>query len=276
MDTSLGLQWASHIIYLCTHITFLPIHTFALFNCANQLQFIFCQDEDGADHKIGERTLGDKLFFTFFSSIMCQLSLFDTYSDIIFVAITWKEGLTTFWMVSLFFVLLNTVCRILIPFYGVFRGFVTQNDKMDLISLISAFDYISVVDIDKELLNVTLCNMFTVSWRAISEDIPQAIIQLFYYSHVSSDKPMVLISAITSIVLAFVSVAYGAIILCKTSNASQKFKAFMRSLFQKRATKQDDDDMEIQVPLKLIEAVQQNEGMQSLVSKRISNAVELT
>ena len=132
---------------------------------------------------------------------------------------------------------------------------------MDLISLISAFDYISVVDIDKELLNVTLCNMFTVSWRAISEDIPQAIIQLFYYSHVSSDKPMVLISAITSIVLAFVSVAYGAIILCKTSNASQKFKAFMRSLFQKRATKQDDDDMEIQVPLKLIEAVQQNEGM---------------
>lgn len=80
--------------------------------------------------------------------------------------------------------LLNTVTRILVPFYGVFRGFVTQNDKMDLISLISAFDYISVVDIDKELLNVSLCNMFTVSWRAISEDIPQAIVQMYYFTEV--------------------------------------------------------------------------------------------
>ena len=154
---------------------------------------------------------------------MCQLSLFDTYSDLIFCAITWKEGLTTFWTVSLFFVLLNTVTRILVPFYGVFRGFVTQNDKMDLISLISAFDYISVVDIDKELLNVSLCNMFTVSWRAVSEDIPQAIVQMYYFTEVERDKPMVLVSAITSIVLAVISVGYGAFILCSTENAGPKF-----------------------------------------------------
>ena len=119
---------------------------------------------------------------------------------------------------------------------------------MDLISLISAFDYISVVDIDKQLLNVTLCNMFTVTWRAFSEDIPQAIVQLFYYSHVNP-RTMILLSAITSIILSCIGVGYGAFILCSTKNSSQKFKAFVRSLFLKRKINSDPDDIQDVQPL---------------------------
>ena len=174
--------------------------------------------------------------------------MFDTYSDMIFVAITWEESLGELWLLSLIFVVLNLSFRVLIPFYGMFRS-IASNDKMDLISLISAFDYISVIDINKELMNVAVCNMVSVGWRALSEDIPQAIIQLVYYFNYSSDKTMVLISAVTSMALAFFGIGYSILVVCQVTNGTAKFRHFLRTFRQKPIDEEEDYFHDDQKPL---------------------------
>ena len=39
-----GLQWASHVIYMSTHVTFFPLHCFALYNAFPSLTYTFIED----------------------------------------------------------------------------------------------------------------------------------------------------------------------------------------------------------------------------------------
>jgi hypothetical protein len=155
--------------------------------------------------------------------------MFDTYSDVSFVAITAKDdNIRWLWHISLAFLVFNLVCRLIVPSTGIFRRIVKGGGMNDLVTLVSAFDYISVIDVNINLTNTQVCNLIQVSFKAIFEDIPQAIIQLIYWDMDDRRKQIILVSAIVSITVTIISLTYGFFLLYFTQERRATLIRFIR------------------------------------------------
>jgi hypothetical protein len=80
--------------------------------------------------------------------------MFDTYSDITFIAIAFDEGeFPSLAIASLAVLLVSNGFKLLLTINGNFRNVFPTSDKFNLTSVCSAYDYISVIDIDSKMKN---------------------------------------------------------------------------------------------------------------------------
>jgi hypothetical protein len=105
--------------------------------------------------------------------------MFDTYSDLTFIVIANHTGKTQyklFALASMMCLIFSNGMKLILTVNGNFRNVFPRGDKFSLISVCSAYDYISVIDINSKMKNTRFCNFITVLWKTCTEDIPQAII----------------------------------------------------------------------------------------------------
>ena len=143
------------MLYVCTHLLPIPFHAVLLWNASNDILEVFERDKNRLAKKdnalqYGERTIMQKLMFLSFSLFIVQLSFFDTYTDFIFSSIALKEGEYVYFAVSLAFMCLSIIGKLIVTAYGFFRGTIFKDDKHDLLAIITAFDYISVLDVSED------------------------------------------------------------------------------------------------------------------------------
>jgi hypothetical protein len=98
--------------------------------------------------------------------------MFDTYSDFIFTGIALKEGEMTYFGLSLGFLLVSILVKLILTAFGIFRGLVFRHDRHDCMAIVSGFDYVSVIDISDDDMHSAWYNVLTASWKTVSEDIP--------------------------------------------------------------------------------------------------------
>jgi hypothetical protein len=83
--------------------------------------------------------------------------MFDTYSDITFIVIAWGNSTLAYLATaSLVILILSNGVKLFFTINGNFRNVFSSVDKFYLTSVCSAYDYISVIDIDSRLANTRI------------------------------------------------------------------------------------------------------------------------
>ena len=109
-------------------------------------------------------------------------------------------------------------------------------DKMHLTSLVSVYDYVSVIDVNTKLKNSRAFNMLSVGWKTFTEDIPQSIIQYVYYFEYDRNF-FVFLSATVSLCFALISAGYGAYLVWATSERKERLAKWLSKMTEKLTKK---------------------------------------